>query len=110
MTPTSEDLTAVARGGDACGAMDGKTEVALFGRNRLTGVDAHPHADLGSLRPVVLGERALGLDRGKHGPAHACEGDEERVALRVNHATTVPRENGAEEAPMLRKHLSVAIA
>jgi hypothetical protein len=104
-----EHLPAVSRGRDARRAMHREAVVALLGRRRLAGVDSHPHADVGSLRPVVIGERALRLDGREHRLARAHEGDEERVALRVNHTTAVPGEDVAQEASMFREHLPVTI-
>ena len=42
--------------------------------------------------------------RREHSRAPAGESDEERLVLRVKHATAVPNKSFAQEAPMLRRH------
>jgi len=81
-----EHLAAVACSRDAGGGMHVDSDVALVGRRRLAGVDAHPHAHRRRLQrlPAFLGghKRVRG----------AGEGVEEGVALGVDLDAAVARE------------------
>ena len=66
-------------------------------------MQAHPHAD----RPGL--ERALAVEGGRGGAGRGREGDEERVALRVDLDAAVRREGGAQDAPVLGERLRVAL-
>ena len=107
-----------ARGGSGlhvhwrrCARHDGRPgRGSCRGRGRLTGVDSHAHAHVPSLWPVVLSERALRLDRRQQRVAGATEGDEERVALRVNDAAAVAVECLPQQPLVLGNHLAVAVA
>ena len=58
--------------------------VARLSRQRLAGVQAHPHLDLHSLGPVVFGHSQLGFDHSLNGLGRSGEGDEKGVALGVH--------------------------
>ena len=79
MESGDDDLAAVTRSADACGAVDVDADVPLVGASRLAGVQAHAHPD----RPA--GER---LPAQAEAAATASiarrEGIEEGVALRVD--------------------------
>jgi hypothetical protein len=47
-------------------------------------VQSHPHAHLGAIGPIVLGQSSLRDDRGSQGRVGAGEGEEERVSLVVD--------------------------
>ena len=98
-----EDLAAVAAGGDARGAVDVDADVALVGEERRAAVEAHAHAD----RP---GRELLGRGggRGERGGSGG-EGDEERVALRVDLDAAAGAEGAAQDAPVLGERVGVAL-
>ena len=66
-----EHLATVRGSPDARGAVHGEARVAAVGSDRLAGVDAHAHAHLGAVRPLVADERELTLDRRQHGVTRA---------------------------------------
>ncbi len=106
-----EDLPAVTGRHDPRGAVHAHPVVAaLLGEVRLAGVQAHAHAQLGALGPVVRRERALTV-RGRGGRvARAGEDVEEGVALRVDLLAAVRGERLAEEALVRLEHAAVAVA
>ena len=80
-----EDLAAVARGHDPRGAVHAHPVVAaLVGEDRLAGVQAHAHAQLRALGPVVRRKRALTVGGRGGGVARAREDVEEGVALGID--------------------------
>ena len=83
-------------------AHDVEPQVALAAERRLAGVQAHPDADVGAVGPVVLRVRALRLDGCGDRVAGAREGEEERVALRVDLDAAVLREALAHQ-PAVRR-------
>ena len=89
---------------------DVEPQVTLLAKRGLARVQAHPHADRGVLGPRVLGVRALRLDGRRDGVASAGEGEEERVALRVDLGPVVAGERLAHEPPVIREHAAVAVA
>ena len=103
---------AAARGGAAepRGADDVEAVVALLADRRLAGVEAHAHADVHPLRPRVRRVRALRLDRGRDRVARAREGEEERVALRVDLDAAAVSERLAHEPPVVGEHVAVPVA
>ena len=92
-----EHLPAVARRGDAGGAVDVAADIALVGEKRCPCVQTDPHADrsggerLG--QPARRGERAR---RGR-------KGEEERIALRVHLDAVV-----AAQASRIRRRCSAS--
>src|SRR5689334_15635420 len=87
-----EDLPAVPGCHHARTLMDGQTHVAPVGRCRLTGVQAHPHADLVVIGPGMSGEGLLGVGRRLDRALSGGKGDEEGVAFGVDLYTVVGRE------------------
>ncbi len=90
-----DDLPAVSGSGDSRCAVDVDADVALVGDERLTGVDAHAHAeDLAFERTPCLGRRG-------HRVGRAAECDEEGVALGVDLDAGVARERVSQEPAVL---------
>ncbi len=96
------DLPAVGRGADPGGSVDVDADVALAGHDRRPGVDTDPDPDGFVERLDLLG----GTDR----VVRPAEGDEERVALRVDLDPVVTGERGAQDAPMRGEQVGVVIA
>ena len=92
-------------GRDPRGAVDVDADVALVGHERLAGVEPHPHAD----RPV---RRAPPCPRAAAASASAArgEGDEERVALRVDLDAAVPLRTPRAARAGARRALRVPLA
>ena len=79
------------------------TDVALFGQERRSGVDADANPNLfGRQRLRELGGRREGAGRGR-------EGDKERVTLRVHLNTVMGGESLAQRSPMLSERLRVRV-
>ena len=76
-------------------------DVALLGEQRLTGVDAHPHADRPSASAACASAAAAMRT------ARRRERDEEGIALRVDLDATMRGERFAEQAPVLGERLRV---
>ena len=64
-------------------AVDAEADEALAGLLGAAGVDAHPDADDGVVRPRLGGQRPLGRHGGVHGIGRFAENDEEGVTLRA---------------------------
>ena len=95
-----EHLPAVTGGRDPRRAVDVRAHVALLRQQRRAGVQAHPHRQL-----ELLLRLARGLERARRGR----EGDEERVALRVDLDAAVPLERLAQDAPVLGERARVVL-
>src|SRR5262249_53129567 len=95
--------------GDAGRANDVEPEVALFAHVRLAGVEAHAHPQLASVRPRVVVQRTLRVDRGRDRIARPREREEERVALRVHLRAAAVAEGLAHEPPVVARDLPVAL-
>src|ERR687886_664305 len=78
-----EDLPAARDPADPGRPVDGEAHVAIGGDRRLTGVDAHAHADPSTLGPLGRLERPLALDRREDGVPRIAEDEEDGVALRA---------------------------
>jgi hypothetical protein len=105
-----KDLTAVTGGADTGCTMDAEADVALPADGRLGCVDADADAYLLSMGPRVVRERALRQEGRGDGVLRAGEGDEERVALRVDLVTARSLEGGAKQALMLGQDAAVLVA
>ena len=92
-----EHLAAVTRRRDAGGAVDIRTDVAFVGEERRTRVDADANANRS--RAESVHDRPGGSDRSRCGR----EGDEERIALRVDLDSTLPCAGLAHDSSMLRE-------
>ena len=88
--------------------MDREADVALPGSGRLARVDADPHPHLDAVRPLVVGERTLDRDRRSDGVRGAAEGDEERVALRVDLLAPMRGERLPQQPLLIGQQLPVA--
>ena len=105
-----QHLPAVARGPDARGLVDAHADVALLTHSGLAGVQAHAHLDLYAFGPSVRMEVALRRHCGPDRVFPAWEGDEERVALRVDLVAPVSRRGLADDALVLGEHFCVVRA
>ena len=79
---------------------DVEPQISLAAESGLPGVQAHPHANVDAVGPLVLGMRALCLDRRRDRVPGAREGEEERVALCVDLDAAVLRESLAHQLPV----------
>src|SRR4051794_12743924 len=79
-----EDLTADARGGDACRTHHVQPEVALVADVRLAGVESHADPHLAPRRPAVAAQCALRGDRTGDRVTGTRERVEKGVSLRVD--------------------------
>jgi hypothetical protein len=70
-------------------------------------MDPDPHPHLRTLRPLLGGQGTLALDRRGDRVGGASEGDEERVALRVDHLAPVRGEDLAEQPLLVGEQLAV---
>jgi hypothetical protein len=73
-------------------------------------MQTHSYTDLDTVRPVVRGELSLREDGGPERSVRAREGEEERVALRVDLAASPLLCRGPNDALMLREDLGVTPA
>src|SRR5206468_9285386 len=105
-----ENLAAVRGCRDPCDEVHVEPDVALGPELGLAGVDAHPDAERGLAGPVLGAERLLRLGGRGDGIRGAGERDEERVALRVDLATVIPRVRGAYELAMTGERCGVLAA
>ena len=101
-----EDLAAVADRRDPRGPVDVEPDEAAAGLARLAGVEAHPDAIAGVVRPRLGGERALRLDGRRDRRPGAGEDDEERVALGALLDPGVRGERRAQDRPMALAELA----
>ncbi|CAN5296444.1 hypothetical protein BH09ACT13_BH09ACT13_04620 [soil metagenome] len=97
-------------GSDPRRAMHSHADVALLADDGLTRVQPHPHADLATVGPVVLGERALRDDRRSESRIRTREREEERVSLRVDLAPAALGRGLADGALVLCPDGAVALA
>jgi hypothetical protein len=97
-------LAAVRGAHDPRCPMHVDADVSLVGHDRLTGVDADPHARWSGSECVL--DRA----RSEDSVARAGECDEERVALGVHFDSAVLQERLAHHAAVFGEHLRVALA
>ena len=93
-----EHLPAVTGRRDPCGAVDVGADITLLRQQRRAGVEAHPHGQL---------ELLLRLARCVERAGRGREGNEERVALRVDLDAAVALERLAHDAPVLGERVRV---
>ena len=94
------DLSTVRGRADTCTAREVDADVVPAGRQlRLARVDTHPHPDRLPLGPVVRRERELPGRGARERVTRALEGEEERVALRVDLDAAVHGERRAQQLP-----------
>ena len=94
---------------DAGRAHDVQPEIALLADVRLAGVEPHAHAHRAPVRPLVVAEGALGVDRGRDCVARPREREEEGVALRVDLRAAARAEGLAHEPPVVGRDVSVRL-
>ena len=101
-----EHLAAVAGRHHARRVVHVEADVAAVHPPRLAGVQAHAHADLVAVGPVVPGERALAVHGRRGGVGGRLERDEEPVALGPEHrgrrGARTPRAGACGGAPAAR--------
>jgi hypothetical protein len=90
--------------------MNADPDIAFLADLRLPRVQSHAHLDLGSLRPLVRGQVALGINSRRDCVGGRPERDEERVALGIDDPPVVGGDRGAEQATVLGEDLVVAVA
>ena len=105
-----QHLASVSGGTDAGGPVHAQAHVAFPAQLGLARVQAHAHLDLHPFGPGVRGQVALRIDSRGQGVGGRAEGDEERVALRVDDASLVSGESGTQKLRMLGENLVVAVA
>jgi hypothetical protein len=105
-----EHLPSHGRGSDSRRPVHAEPDVAVLAVRRLAGMDAHPDAQLSAVGPFVLRERSLAVDGCGYGVLGAPEGDEERIALRVDLVAPMGLERLTEESLVLCQRLPVVPA
>jgi hypothetical protein len=99
-----QHLAAVPGGGDPRRAVHVEADVALDIFHRLARVEAHPHAH-GPVR-----QRELRVGRGRHRIGCPREGNEERIARRLDFDSAMPRPHPPQHTVVLRKHACITVA
>src|SRR5262249_13784407 len=94
---------------DARRADDIEAEIALLSDLRLARMEPHPHLHLFAFRPLVVVQRTLRVDRGRHGVARPREREEERGALGVDLGAAARAEGLAHEVPVVARDAPVAL-
>ena len=105
-----EYLAAVGRRRDARGSVHCDSEVAPILQLGPARVHAHPHARVRAAGPVVVLERALCVGGGEEGVRGRPEGEERRVALRVDLLSPVRCDGLAQDPLVLGEHVPVLLA
>jgi hypothetical protein len=100
----------VAGGTDARRAVDIDPDVAGIGGDRLPGVDAHPHAHGGAVRPGMTPELALSLDEGRQRAAHRRERQEQPVPRGIDARAAVTPGRRAQDPVMVGEEGGVCVA
>jgi hypothetical protein len=99
-----EDLPAVCRAHDPCGAVDVQPGVKPFCDDGLAGVDPDPDAER-----TRVGERALTRDGGADGVAGARKREVEAIALHLDLDTAAPTEGVAQQPAVLLERVDVCV-
>ena len=95
---------------DACCAVHVTADVAVLEHVRLADVHADPHVDPDIAGPGASGQSLLAGDRRLQRVRRLGKDRKEVVSLAVDLLTAVAFERHAQEAPVLGKHLGVALA
>jgi hypothetical protein len=103
-------LTAVRNRSDPRRAVHSEPDVPLLAHQRLARVQAHSHAYLTALRPVVYCKRTLRANGSAERRARTREREEERVSLRVDLASAALVDGLAEDPPVRVENVRVAIS
>ncbi len=83
--------------GDPGGPIDRHPDRVAALESDVAGVEAHPDADPGPVRPRLALERSLAVDGRRDRVARALEHDEEAVALSPTLIATMGHEGGPEQ-------------
>lgn len=105
-----KDLTAPADGADARCPYDVEAHVSLLVNRRLSRVQADPHANRDTSRPLRGSMCALGVHCSSESVPGAREDEEERVSLRVHLDAVASRKRISDDAPVAGEHLAVVVA
>ena len=93
-----EDLPAMRDAGDAAGTVDVEASVATRPRSSPSPVCMPMRTRIcRAVRPRLLGQGALGVDRGRDGPGRRREGGEEGVALGADLDAAMGLDRGAHD-------------
>ena len=103
------DLAAVGDCGDAGGAMDLEADQTRAFLRRLTGMDAHPHAQLLASRPLMGSEGPLHLDHSRDAGTRRVENGEEPVSLGADLPSLVRSQAGTDEGVVVGEDLGVGV-
>ena len=105
-----EDLAAVAGRADARRTVDIQPDVALGGRLRLTGVEAHPVPQRQPVRPRVGGQRELPFHGRLDGRPRGGEDEVQPVARRPAFERAVTGERATDQRVVVGQDRGVAVA
>ena len=105
-----EHLPPVCRRADARRPVDRETHVLVSRDRRLPCMDPDPDPQLSLLGPWMAGDGALRLHGGANRILRLPEGDEERVALRVDLVASGFLKGGAEQPLVVGHHVRVPVS
>src|SRR5262249_39751317 len=92
------------------GAVHIESEVIVVVQRRLAGVESHAHAEVHSVGPGVIRERALRGDRRRCCLVRLAEDDEELVSAAVDLVPASLGDSGTEQAPVVVEYSLIAVA
>src|SRR5437762_9170439 len=104
-----QDLAAVARGRDPRDPVEGETYIVAADEGHLACVNAHPDPDRVALRPGVIREGPLSVDRGHDRRRGIRKCREDRVALRPDDAAAVAGDGLVEQGTVLVQQLAIGV-
>ena len=104
-----QDLAAVARGRDPRDLVEGETYIVAADEGHLACVNAHPDPDRVALRPGVIREGPLSVDRGHDRRRGIRKCREDRVALRPDDAAAVAGDGLVEQGTVLVQQLAIGV-
>ena len=99
--PREEDLSAVPRGHDASGAVDGRSVVVRPVAAAFTDVETHPHAQRPGLRPRRPSEGLLCAEAGGHAVARGLEDRHDAVSGGLHDLAACCADGLAQDAVVL---------
>ena len=102
-----QHLAAVGGRGDACRTVDVEAHVVAIRERRLAGMDAHAHAHLHALWPVVRREGALRHGRRLHRVAGSPKDHEEGIALGRDLDAAAGTDGLPDEPVVVRQQLTI---
>jgi len=104
-----EQLPAMAGGSDACRPVDVQPHIAVAAASSLARVQAHADPDGRSLRPLLLGQRALRGSGCGQGIGRGGEGHEERVAFGGDLDSCAVADRGPHDVRMPVQQIPIAV-